>query len=316
MKQLSFIDDFINTLHLKFKKRSLLVNFIAENLKIEKESASRRLSKKVAFTIDEVAILSLKLDISLDSLLKKDEEINFSPIKVSSSDELLDMVKVNISFIDTMSDKATDMGCIFNAIPIEFCVPFPYLCKFFYYKWECYAMPKKITANYSTWKLPDKVTELNAEIIRILNKYRKIFYIWDLSAIARHVQELAYFEKLNLIDSDDIYLIKNDLHKMLHMFEAVADNQEKLVNGDISFYISDNYIDLNAYYYHNKEHLLCTSQIHFIKSAVGKNKIICKNIYNWINSMKDVSILISGDNEKERKLFFNEQHKIIGYPEK
>ena len=72
MKKKDLHDIFIEELQNRGIKKADLVYLISDILKLEKESAYRRLAGKVNFSVREMGILAKALNISLDSLLYQD----------------------------------------------------------------------------------------------------------------------------------------------------------------------------------------------------------------------------------------------------
>ena len=59
-------DKFLETLNLRFPKKSQLVEKLMELLNIERGATYRRLSKKIPFTFFEIVRIAFEWNISLD----------------------------------------------------------------------------------------------------------------------------------------------------------------------------------------------------------------------------------------------------------
>ena len=311
---------FIEALKLKIPSKNKLVSVITDALRIERESAYRRLNGRVLFTVQEVGLLAAKLNISLDSLLHSDKAFTsmpfkiHSPLQASSLNDLADlMLESHLSVISRMCEKNAEMGVVFDSLPIELCIPHTNLCKFMYFKWGHYFVGTNEFSEFKNWQLPPRIVQHNTELLEKYKKYKRIFYIWDIPVIWNLTKDIKYFHSIHVLDSDDVECIKADLHEMLYRIEEIARGvrKEPLEEGNVCFYISN--VNIGTYYsYHlTEDDFCCFFKSYFIQSVVSDDYTIFTNLRNLINSMKTVSTLISGSGEKERKLFFEEQHKII-----
>lgn len=311
---------FIEALKLKIPSKNKLVSVITDTLNIERESAYRRLNGRVLFTVQEVGILAVKLNISLDSLLYSDKAFTSMPFKIHkplqarSLNDLADlMLESHLSVISRMCENEAEMGVVFDSLPIELCIPHTNLCRFMYFKWGHYFVGTNEFAKFKNWLLPPRIVQHNSELIEKYKKYKRIFYIWDIPVIWNLAKDIKYFHSIYVLDHEDVGLIKKDLHEMLFRIEEIAKGvrKEPLDEGNIYFYISN--VNIGTYYsYHlSEDDFCCFFKSYFIQSIVSDDYSIFTNLKNLINSMKTVSTLISGSGEKERRLFFEEQHRII-----
>jgi len=317
MAEDDLLDIFINTLYKKINTRSELVHFIADTLMIEKVSASRRLNKKVYFSINEMGILSRRLGISLDSLLLNDNQFSFtapyrliSPMSYKSINSL-------VKKIETIRNQLNDLyeyGAFFSFPPIEFLAPYPNLSKFAYFKWGYYHVNSDEFSKFSLWKMPDEIIQINSWIMDIYNKLEKVLYIWDISTICDFVRDINYMHSIYLLDERDIKHLKNELHEMLNSIEQVADGYGTsglLKPEKIELYVSNVHSGADYSYFISSDKGYCNFRNFFIESNYSDDYNSCIQIRQWMNSLKKVSTLISESGIRERKIFFKEQHSIV-----
>lgn len=310
---------FINALHDKVPKRHELVRIISETLKIEKESASRRLSGKVFFTVREIGILALDLGISLDSLLMKAQDYNVIPFKlgipraVRSMDSLIHQMELLMDYHHKVCKEPAEMGIIFDTLPMEFCVEYPYLCKLMYFKWGHYFIGTQEFNNFETWNMPDRLDKFHHQMMEIYRDYDKVTYIWDYAVIWNLVNDILYFSHIHALNKDDVEFLKQDLHNMMENTENLAKGIKKNSNypEEIVFYISNVNIEIYCAYHFSAKDYFCFFKNYFMQSAINTDYQTCNNIREWINSMKKVSTLITDSGEKDRRLFFKTQHQYI-----
>jgi len=318
MTESNLLDAFIKALFKKINKKSELVNYIANTLEIQKESAVRRLNKTVYFTVSEMGILASKLGISIDGILKYEYD-TFpvyrlqSPKSVSSLDNLRDWMESELSFLDYMSKDPIEYGLIFNSFPLEIVIPYPNLLRFVYFKWGYYFLDSDLCNDFSSWQIPSQLAPPTIKVMDVFGKLEDITYIWDVTALSCLLKDIEYFINLKVLDLKDIELIKIDLHQMLDDLNKVANGIciNHMNANKIQIYISTLHIGSNFSYFLTPTSCFSSFQAYFQNFNYSDNYAACIQIRSWMNSMKKVCTLISGSGAKERKLFFEDQHRII-----
>lgn len=311
---------FINALKEKINKRSQLVSFISETLEIERESASRRLNKSVNFTIEEMGILALKLGISLDGLLYSNGEhfhfpsfVMHSPMELESINSLVLKVESDMESLDRiLISGPAEYGAMFTYPPLEFLLQYGFLLKFTYFKWGYYYTSSSHFDNYATWEIPKKLLKLNDRLVGIISKLERVFYIWDNCVIWSFVNDIIYFASIGSLNEEDVKQIKAELHNMLYNFEEMLKNNSVLQGPkEIDIYIAD--VNLGAgFSYLVSENNWCSSfYTYFVGADFSNDYSTTMQLRQWMNSMKKICTLISGSGVRERKNFFNQQHKIV-----
>lgn len=309
-------EKFVGYLHSNYPQKKELVSLLADILKIEKESVSRRLNDKVQFTAREIGIIAEKLDISLDQLLKRKSDSTLMsldlimPLSFDSIEKLVNEIGLNTNRVKELSYESLRLGYIFSSLPIEFYSPYEHLCKFMYFKWAYRYTKESLSLRYKNWQIPPEINFYHEELIDCRNNLESIFYIWDNPVIWNLVQEIDLFHKMRVISSDDVLLITKDLHSLLDNIEMGI---RGIINEEKSFdlYISSINIGVSCVCYYSKDCSLIEYNEPFAWSVILGNTETFNKIYNWINSMKNVSTLISGSGAIDRRIFFDEQHKIV-----
>lgn len=311
---------FISALQQKIKKKNHLVSFISETLEIERESASRRLNKIVNFSIEEMGILALKLGISLDGLLYSNGEhfhfpsfVMHSPMKLGSINSLVLKIESDLESLSTVIlSEPAEYGAIFTYPPLEFLLPYNFLLKFTYFKWGYYYTSSSHFENYATWEIPKKFLKLNERLVNIISKLEKAFYIWDNCTIWTFVNDIIYFASIGSLNKDDVKQMKAELHNMLYHFEEMLKNNSVLKGPkEIDVYISDVNLGAGFSYILSENNWSSSFYTYFVGAEFNNDYSTTIQLRNWMNSMKKVCTLISGSGARERKNFFNRQHKIV-----
>ena len=318
---LNLHEEFIKELRKRVPHRSELVSKISDILHIERESASRRLSEKVQFSVREMGLISRKLEISLDSMLYANTPYHWIPLILESPLDSRNLESLCVLMENTLAmmnevvlqESPTEYGSTINALPLEYYIGYPHLRKFMFFKWGQYRIGTDDYNNFSTWELPDRIVQLNKIIKPLVNGIHHTMYIWDESLIWTLVGEINYFRKMNVISVEDMELIKKDLIDLLVRLEKHLKGTLKLDihPQNLSFYISNINLGITCWYMFSEEQQLSSFNSHFISSANNNNLQGHTRLKNWINSFKNISVLISGSGELERRLFFAKQHNII-----
>lgn len=319
MYRINLHERFVQGLKEKFTRRSELVNLISEILFIEKESASRRLSGRVNFSVDEIGILACKLGISLDSLLYPIDSTLMVPFvmncpkKQTSFDVVIEILEKSVSQHRELIREPAGIVTVFDSLPIEFFVHYPELCKFLYFKWGHFFVGTSEFKDYRNWRMPAKLDSLHKELMDCYACYQSAVYIWDNPVIWNLTNDIRYLLQIDMLQREDAAKIKADVHRMLDDVEGVASG---MPNADSAlenkeFYVSSINIGMTVTCITGKNRSMSFFKTFFVNSYTSPDRNFCMSAGSWINGMKKVSTLISGSGEKERTLFFKEQHRIV-----
>ena len=320
MNAVNLHEEFVKELTNRIPQRSELVSKISDILHIEREPASRRLSEKVQFSVREMGAIARELKISLDSMLYQNTPYHWiplifeSPLGSRSLDSLCVFMENTLTLMnEVVQQSPTEYGSIINALPLEYYIEYPYLRKFMFFKWGQYCIGTDDYNDFSTWELPDKIIQLKCTVKPLVESIHHTMYIWDESLIWTLVGEINYFRKMNVISIEDTELIKSDLKELLTRLEKHLKGIQNLdmYPQNLSFYISNINLGVTCWYMFSEEQKLSSFNSHFIFSANNNGQQGHIQLKNWVNSFKNVSVLISGSGELERRLFFTKQHSII-----
>lgn len=320
MKKENLHDVFIEVLYRKETKKINLINRISDILKLEKESVYRRMSGKVNFSVREIGILARAFNISLDSLLYREVELQWLPFvfeypsKLQSMDSLYDMIEFNLKQMEEINrDEPGEAGNVYNILPTEFYIHYPLITKFMFFKWGNYFVKSEEFSNFSQWRIPYRLTQI-IEKYNNVYKFRKVFYIWDNSLIWTLTKEIYNFYRMHIITTQEKDDIKSELKEILSKIE-------KSLNGtyipfmptppEIAFYVSSMNMGFTSSYYVSGNKHLALFQTNFSFSMIDNSVESFEKIKEWIRSLCKISTLLSGCGRIERRLFFEKQYAII-----
>lgn len=320
MKKIDLHEEFVRALCSKVPKKSDLVNLVSDILSIEKEPASRRLNGRVLFTVREMGILASAFHISLDELLHKEKEyfsiplyLN-SPMKIRSMDSLCDRLDYTLDALRKVLQKPAELGSVYNVLPVEFFVFYPTIMKFMFFKWGHYFIGTEEFDNFSRWKLPGRLSNLK-ERYQQLGNIKTLYYIWDGSLIRSLIGEIRNFYKMHVIKTGEIEVLKNELKDLLLKLEdylkgiPVSGTFQEIEN--FQFYISNLNLGFSCTYGVSGSDFIAHYESFFASAKLDHTYQHVEKLIDWVKSLRSISLLISDSARIERRLFFEEQHRIV-----
>ena len=319
MNKINLQEEFVKALIEKIPQRPKLTDTISNILGIEKEPAGRRLNGRVQFSIYEMGLLAKELDIYIDPILHKD--LNYecmplilkSPSEIKSIESLWDVIESGLAEMREIIQEPVKYNCVFNSLPLEFFVDYSYLMKFMFFKWGSRFIGSDEFNDFGHWVIPSKLTKLKDKLKSIISTFDSALYIWDNSLIWNLVEELDYLHKMQIINAEDLSNIKNDLKDLLIQLEKYLQGTSSfdMLPNNLQLYISNVEIGVYCLYLFSEKKQYSTFSDHFIFPLPNNNNEGKIKIKKWINSLKKISVLISGCGGPERCLFFKKQHEII-----
>lgn len=319
-KKFDLHNEVLKTLHNLPGKRSDLINQIAEELCIERESAYRRFSGRVLFSTTEIGLLARKFNISLDNITKENPLYSTISVMMShpmmhddSRDTILTQMETCLNELKKSTGQQTELYSIFNTLPIEFFMPFPNLAKFMFFKWGYYHIGSEEYYTYKDWVLPEKFIKAGLELVEKCKYYSKIFYIWDYPVIWNLVNDITYFQHIFALSDEDVAAIKDDIRNLLIKLERILKGLDcrSLVPVELNVYFSTVNIEVSCLSHISDSNCYSLFRNYFFQTEAMNNCEISYKIRDWIQSMKSLSTCISESSERERRLFFKRQHKLL-----
>lgn len=320
MKQADLQDRFLTAIHKKANKKHALIDMVSEILCIEKESAYRRLTGRVSFSINEMGLVAKKLDISIDTLING--EINYlsfpfqleKPL-LSSLDALFQKTDEIFRRMKELTNEPAISGSICSSLPFALFIYSPVLSKLMFFKWGHYFVGGDEFNNYSRWELPQQFSELHQKF-KDAYCFDTIYYVWDDSLIWSLLNEIVYLHKMRIINKEDKNEIKEAFKDMLTRLEQTLNGHYDSmlrINPEIfDFYVSPKSPGLTSSYY------LSETQKHFSIFRTNFTYCLIKNdmesfnkLKNWIDSFRNISTLLSKSGRFERHIFIDTQLKLL-----
>lgn len=285
-------------------------DYIADILHIGKDNAYRRLRGIIPFTFEEILILSKKLNLSIDELLKNNKS-NQAIFNIQNGE----CEKKSDEFINMFAHFTDNQKKIFNSqenltiISINRVIsmlsyPFENLFKFSYYKWLYELGELSHDHSFSDFIMPDKLKALSAECLNHCSSMNIVF-ICDKNIIYNTVTEIKHFVDSGLIDSKNLRHIKDDLKALI---EIIYDSSLYGILGSgaqYDVYYSSLNIENNMSYMTYDNHALSYTWIQPERYIYTTDPKLCDLQKNWLESLKKYSVLISQSNYKMQTNLYN-----------
>lgn len=167
--------------------------------------------------------------------------------------------------------------------------------------------------DYSKWEPPVKLNDL-PERIKSVYKFHNAYYVWDAALIWSLVQELNNLYLMRIITTIEMEEIRNALKDMLSKMEKTLDGTHVPSIGllpDTTFYVSNIALGFTNIYFNAAEKHFVSFRNNYSFSMINDNTESFTKLKDWSDSFKCLSRQLSGAGRIERKLFFDNQHRII-----
>ena len=317
MKNDFLFKNLIEALHDRIPQRGKLADMLTELLGIEKEAVYRRLRGSVPFSFQELYTIAIYMGFSLDSIAE-----NISPVTRQMTILLSDFphpsendYKKLEDFISNIhrlkEDPDSESGAIGSIIPMSLCVPYQYIYKFNLFKWSHQFGNQKKIKPYAETYIPERLTQINQIFIEGVQSSPKSIYIIDRRIIKYLVNDIRFFFDIRLLKSEDILLLKEDLHLLIGDLERYAVTGQFDTGSKVDIYLANVHIDANYNYINATNYKLTMIHTFTFSDSFSFDEVVFQNMKNWLIFLKRTSTLISEGNVTERIRFFEKQKQTI-----
>lgn len=313
----SIVNELINEMKERIAPKETLANFLTNTLCMGKEAVYRRLRGEVAFTFDEVAVISHKLGISIDQIIGNhlsnratfDLNLQHSPDPIESYYEILERYLRIFNYI--RNDDSTTIYTAANIIPFTLYSAYESLSKFRLCRWVYQNGKIKTPHSLAEMQVPEKVISAHKKLSETVKHCKKTCFIWDSNIFYSFIKEIKYFAGLNLISEEDVKQLKNELLLLLHELEQLSIKGEFNNGNKVAIYLSNINFEATYTYIEKSNFQISLFRVYSINSMDSQNQQICTLQKNWIQSLRRHSTLISESGEVQRINFMERQKEII-----
>lgn len=291
--------------------------FLSDILPLNKEAIYRRLQGKVPFTFFEVYLIAQKMEVSFDYLAKSSSKENaiFELIQQQFQPEEGNTFKIPNKFEQILGYILTDPSGskfelshnLFPQVPLHL---FYHLSKFIFFKW--------VYKNKTLHPIPFNKVEYSREIYEMHRrnnletmKIEHTSYIWDYTIVEMLVREIKYFADMNLLDKEDIIVLKEELHEFLRYVEDLTITGTFPTGNKVDIYISSVNSDAAYSYIESSRFRISIIGVFDFQYIISTDGLALEKMKAKISSLKKGATLISGSNEIFRVSFFHKQHELV-----
>lgn len=311
------VDGLISEMKTKLPKGENLANFLGEVLSMGKEAVYRRLRKDVAFTFDEIALISSTLGVSIDKIIGNSfsKKATFDLNLLQSADPYESYYEIMWQYVRLFEcikdDPDSEVYTASNIIPFTLYSFYEHLSKFRLIRWIYQNGKIEMPHSLSEMAVPQKAIEVHYRLSNIVKQCGTTHFIWDSNVFYSFVKGIKYFAKLGLLSSVDVIELKKELYQLLSELESLSVKGEFCNGKKVAIYLSD--IDFEATYTYIEKNNFQISlfRVYSINSIDSQDPKICAIQKNWIQSLKRHSTLITVSGEVQRIAFFERQKEII-----
>ncbi|MDR2920086.1 MAG: hypothetical protein LBV72_12060 [Tannerella sp.] len=313
----STLEKFLNLLKQKTPEGVNPVDMLINIIPMSKEAAYRRLRGQIDFTFEDIVKIAQKLDISLDSLIKTNNEKNAYQVNVTSignGDSFMDdYIKWGENALDSLKKLRTNPNhyslSIKNHVSILYLYKYKMISKLRLYKWMYQRNSNVKTIKLSEFIVAPRALTIEKMIWKELRQTR-IFFIYSQELVKSLVDNINYFRNLNLLSKEECNQMIQETFMLLEDMEhdaILGKNQEMPCTIHVSNIKFDN--DFTLW---NSDNI---SIITFRPFGVNHYSIndprVIFEMENWVKMLLKTSTLISFSGEKKRIEFFQHQRNLL-----
>lgn len=299
-------------------KDESIVNVIMNILFIGKESAYRRIRGDVAFTLDEVAKISIHLGLSIDSIIEANNKNKaMFTLNLVEPDNLMENYSNKLLFyIDIFTKMKSANTSIarfaLNTLPYSFYLPHENLAKFRLYRW-LYQMsnPSYIHTTFGKIQIPTNVIARQKLFVKESRSIKKVIFILDRNVFSSFIYDINYFFKLELISKEEVQILKKEMLTLLSDLEIIAATGRNPNGTEVQLYLSNVDLETSYSHYEYDDQEYSHLRVYSIDGIGSHNTEACHKQKEWIESLRRYSTLISQSGEMQRFEYFNKQRAEI-----
>lgn len=308
----------LENIKLKLPKGVTIAQVLMDTLSISKEATYRRLREEVPLSLYEAAVLTKKLNISLNPIIETTlSENSMFELKAQHFYNLRNLdYKMLYEYLDTLvyaaGEPHSEQVFTSNVFPQFPSHKYYMLAKYNSFRWlYINQSPSNTMKSFHEMEYPDELFKVSAEIVDATMDIKSTCYIWDSMIFYYIVKEINYFSNIQLINKEDVLKLKEELFALLKFIEDIAITGRFPNGNKIQIYIS-NFNSDTSYCYLDTDNLHISMIGAFAPNyAVAMDQNTLLRIKNRIQSLKRISNLISESGEMQRIQFLKEQRKMV-----
>ena len=212
-------------------------------------------------------------------------------------------------FESLRDDPTSELSTASNMIPQTYYLKYDNLSRFRLFKWMYQNEKVNCVKYFSELNIPNDLKRAQKAFVEASSYIQTTHYIWDSMMFHYLVNDIKYFASVHLITEEEVTKLQEELLQLLNDLETIASRGKFDSGKDIHIYIS--HINFEATYSYVETSNQQLSLIFSINSITSRDKEMCKNMKEWIQSLRKFSTMISESGEMQRIQFFKKQREIV-----
>ena len=208
-------------------------------------------------------------------------------------------------------EENTELATTNTTLPMYLYSRFEVLTKYYLFKYAYHYSNNQPVKSLDELSYSDKVLSSFKMLGENAQNICSSFFILESQIIKDIVNDIKYFNEINLIKDKDVLLLKEELYHFLDYIEVLAVKGHYENGNKVSFYISDIYIETGHGYICTPKVKISLIQTFMVNHTGSTDEKAFEKMKTWFQSMIRVSNLISVTGEKQRIKFFDTQRKIL-----
>lgn len=317
MKPDSLREHLIKAMSEQLPPGTNLAKLLSSLLYMGKEAVYRRLRGDVAFSFEEAAVISEKMDVSLDEVVHScfSNRTIVEPVpagEISAVDKYTSILENKISTLaKVVGSGRSEVGISSNSLPLSLLYRYPGLARFSFYRWLYQYGVSDLSMTFSQVSLPAGLVELQNEYTDRIAGIDYIYYIWSDRLFASLTKDIGYFVDMRLMKPEEASMVVGELMSLAEDMERLASRGGYREDKRVEMYVSSTNIDSTYIYLDAPTVHLSLIRIFSMDTIISREKFLCEGFKAWVKSQKRVSMLISGSGEPQKVKFFRTQRDIL-----
>lgn len=299
------------------------VHDLSDLLEISYDSAYRRIRGEKELSLEELKIICLHYQISVDSLFNfRSNHVIFNSMAIGEGG--LDIAKWLQTLLGAIKliHAAKEREIIYAAkdIPVFYYFEFPEIAAFKIYFWNKALIPASGFENKMlSLDAPEELYEVGRQL---LSHYIKIpaIEIWSEETISSVLRQIEYcFVSGFFTGTGDVFRLCDVLESWLehvqsqaeHGFQYMRGKPPEGIENSFKFYHNEVLVTDNIILVNTDGQKTSYNTYNVINQLITSNPVFCNQVENSLRNLMQKSTMISGTSAKERYRFFNILHEKV-----
>lgn len=289
-----------------------LSDALTDTLNLSKESIYRRLRGETPFNLDELMLLRMTYNISLDSLSSSSRGVMVDFRSLYKGDEQF------TDYLQNIVERFRRINGHPNAITFNAAENLPFFRQFgyqglsafkiFYWHRSVLNKPEYQDKMFSVSEAETELGGIGHEIYRqycIGNSVE----IWTNSTLDGTLTQIEYYADCGLMDNHSLTIMYKDMIQLLTDLRDQARMSYKILpdgskGGKFSLYHCELSLDNNSVLLYTDRPSYVATGFNSFNSLQSSDEKLLQETWNWFEAMMQKSIMVSGISERSRYEFY------------